>query len=96
MLTGSLFNTSKTPTNPNKSMNSSNLNLQSVGNSFYKKPSTNPASRGDPNNYGSNSTSRGMSFMAGSEVNADDMDKYDNYMINVMNLNLILFLLFTF
>ena len=78
MITGSIFN-SKTP---NKSFNSS-TNIQSLsGNN--RKPLTNPVSRGGPSNFGSNSSSRGMSFMVGSVGNISEIDRYDNYMVNVI------------
>lgn len=80
MLTGSIFNSGSTKT-PDKSLSSS-INAQSLRNSTTRKPLTNPVSRGDPN-FGSNSTSRGISFMVGSEGNVSEMEKYDNYMVNV-------------
>lgn len=83
MLTGSIFNSST----PNKSTNSSyyNNNTQSLRNSTTRKAYTGPVSRGEQSNIGSNSTSRGMSFMVGSEGNISEMEKYDNYMMNVTN-----------
>jgi hypothetical protein len=55
-----------------------------LSNSTNKIQLVNNNSTGDPSSYASNSTSRGMSFLKGSEGNIQDIEKYDNHMINVI------------
>ena len=77
MITGSIF--TSTNITPNKSPINSNNNI-----SNYKKPLTNPISRGEISNMESTTNSRGMSFMVGNDENLSEMDKYDNYMQKVI------------